>query len=189
MSYAAVCLALALTLCAVGMSSAENKAPLGNYEHLKKLEPLIGTWTSEWVAPEDRPTTSIKKGQKLTLTVTFKWDVKKSAILNHNAIGEAGAEPFWGSTMFIGWDTANKRIVSFACESTGGHALTHDWEIQGDKVTFKGNGSLPAGNKTAWTMVYSDIKKDSFGWRLFDMTVDGKEAPGFEWTLKRAEAK
>src|SRR5437016_13576339 len=119
----AVCLALALTLCAVGMSGAQDHAPLGNYEHLKKLEPLIGTWTVEFVAPEDRPTTNIKKGQKLTLTVNYKWDVKKSAILNHNTIGETGSDPVWEYTMLIGWDTANKRIVSFACESTGGHAL------------------------------------------------------------------
>jgi hypothetical protein len=188
MTYAA-CRALALTFCVVGMSGAEDKTPLGNYEHLKKLEPLIGTWTEEFVAPEDRPTTNIKKGQKLTLTVTYKWDVKKSAILNHNTIGEPGSDPVWESILLIGWDTANKRIVSFTFESTGGHAVTHDWEIQGDKVTFKGKGSLPAGNKTSWTMVYSDINKDSCVWQLIDLTVDGKETPGFKWTLKRAKAK
>jgi hypothetical protein len=187
----AACLALAVILCAVGMSGAEDKAPVGNYEHLKKLEPLIGTWTAEWDAPEDRPTTKIKKGDKLTLTVTYKWDVKKNAILKHDTIGEPGSDPFWESTMLIGWDTANKRIVSFAFESTGGHGVTHDWEIQGDKVTFKGEGSLPAGNKTAWTMVFSDIKKDSWVWQLIDMMVDGKKEPShhMEWTLKRAKAK
>ena len=69
--------------------------------------------------------------------------------------------------------------------------MTHDWKIQGDKVTFKGKGSLPAGNKTAWTMAYSDIKKDSCVWQLTDLTVDGKKEPGhhFKWTLKRAKAK
>lgn len=185
----AVCLALALTLCAVAVSSAGDKTPPGNYEYLKNLEPLIGIWTAEFVAPEDRPTTNIKKGDKLTLTATFTWHVNKSAIMNHNTIGVPEADPLWGSTMFIGWDSANKRIVSFACESTGGHALTHDWEIRGGKVTFKGKGSLPAGNKAAWTMVYSDIKKDICEWKLIDMTVDGKEAPGWSWTLKRAVAK
>ena len=169
MQYAA-CLALALTLCAAGLSIAEDKAPPGNYEHLKQLEPLIGTWTAEFVAPQDRPTANIKKGDKLTLTVTYKWDVKKSAISNHNTIGEPGSAPVWESTWLIGWDTANKCIVSFAFESTGGHAVTYDWEIQGDKVTFKGKGSLPAGNKTAFTMVFSDIKKDSCVWQMIDMT-------------------
>ena len=187
----AACLALAVTLCAVGVSSAEDKAPLGNYEHLKQLEPLIGVWTMEFVAPEDRPTTNIKKGQKLTLTVTYKWDVNTNAILNHNTIGEPGSDPFWRSTWLIGWDTANKRIIAFSFESTGGHAVTHDWKIEGDKVTGKSTGSLPAGNKTAWTMVISDIKKDSCVWQLTDMTVDGKKEPGYhiKWPLKRAEAK
>ena len=187
----AACLALAVILCAVGMSGAEDKAPVGNYEHLKKLEPLIGTWTGEWVTSVDRPTAKIKKG-KLPVTVTFKWDVNKSAILKHDTIGEPGSDPFWESTMLIGWDTANKRIVCSAFEFTGGHAVMHDWEIKGDKVTFKAKGSLPAGNKTAWTMVFSDIKKDSFMWEMIDMTVDGKEVePGLlmKWTLKRAEAK
>ncbi len=50
----------------------------------------------------------------------------------------------------MSWDTANKRIVSIAFEATGGHARADDWEIQRDKVTFKGKGSLPAGNKTAF---------------------------------------
>lgn len=193
MTYTA-CLALALTLCVVGMSSAEDKAPLGNYEDLKPLEPLIGTWTAEWDAPEDRPTTGIKKGDKLALTVTFKWDVHKSAILNHHSLGRPGDAAFWGSTWLIGWDTANKRIVCHSFESTGGHAVTHDWEIKGDKVMFKGKGSLPAGNKTAWTMIYSDIKKDSCVFQLIDLKVDGnpvpdsKSWPGFA-SLKRAEAK
>ena len=64
--------------------------------------------------------------------------------------------------------------------------------IKGDKVTFKAKGSLPAGNETAWTMVFSDIKKDSFVWQMIDLRVDGKEVePGLlmKWTLKRAEAK
>ena len=191
MKYAA-CLGLALTLCAVGLSRAEDKAPPGNYEHLKKLEPLIGTWTGEFVAPQDHPTANIKKGDKLTLTSTYKWDLDKSAITNHNTIGVPGSDPVWQGTFFIGWDTANKRIVCSAFEFTGGHAVMHDWEIKGDKVTFKAKGSLPAGNKTAWTMAFSDIKKDSFVWQMIDMTVDGKEVePGLlmKWTLKRAEAK
>jgi hypothetical protein len=190
MSYA-VCLGLALALCAVGMSSAEDKAPLGNHEHLKKLEPLIGTWTGEWDTSQDRPTAGLKKGEKLTLTVTFTWDVKKSAILNYNTVGEPEAAPAWQSAMLIGWDTANKRIVSCTFEATGGHAVTYDWKVQPDKVTFKGQGSLPAGNKTGWTMVYSDIEKDSCIWQLIDMTVDGKKAPGqhIKATLKRAQAK
>jgi len=58
-------------------------------------------------------------------------------------------------------------------------------------VTFKGKGSLPDGRKTAWTMVYSDIKKDSCVTQLTDMTVDGKKEPGhhFKVALKRAKAK
>jgi hypothetical protein len=175
------------------MSDAPDKVPPGNYEHLKQLETLIGTWTGEWVISQDRPTAGIKKGKNLPVTVTFKWDVNKSAILTHVMAGEPGSAPVWGSIWLIGWDTANKRIVCTSFEFTGGHAVTHDWEIKGDKVTFKGKGSLPAGNKTAWTMVFADIKKDSFVWRMIDMTVDGKEIiePGLllNWPLKRAEAK
>jgi hypothetical protein len=159
-------------------------------EHLKQLEPLIGTWTGEWVAPQDRPTANLKKG-KYTLTVTYKWEVHKSAISLHYAIGRPGPDPGWKSTWLIGWDTANKRIVCIAFESTGGHARADDWEIQGDKVTFKGKGSLPAGNKTAFTMVFSDMKKDSCLTQMIDLTVDGKKQPegNYKVTLKRAKAK
>ena len=133
------------------MSDAADEAPLGNYEHLKTLEPLIGTWAGEWDIPQDRPTANIKKG-KYTFTVTWKWDAKKSAILSHHSIGRPGAAPVWKAAWLIGWDTANKRIVAIGFEATGGHAKVDDWEIQGDKVTFKAKGSLPAGNKTSWTL-------------------------------------
>jgi hypothetical protein len=176
------------------MSDAADKAPLGNYEHLKNLEPLIGTWTGERDLPQDHPTANLKKG-KYTLTVTWKWEVLKSAISLNYAVGQPGSAPVWESTWLIGWDTANKRIICTSFEATGGHARADDWEIQGDKVTFKGKGSLPAGNKTSWTMVFSDIKKDSCVTQLIDLTVDGKKLPaggsllGDQVTLKRARAK
>ena len=133
MRYIAACLALALTLCAVGMSRAEDKAPPGNYEHLKKLEPLIGTWTGAWDSSQDRPTAGLKKGEELTLTVTWKWEVNKSAISLRYAVGRPESDPVWGSIWLIGWDTANKRIICTSFEATGGHARADDWEIQGDK--------------------------------------------------------
>jgi hypothetical protein len=187
----AACLALALTLCAVGMSRAEDKTPPGNYEHLKKLEPLIGTWTGAWDSSQDRPTAGLKKGEKLTLTVTWKWEVNKSAILLRYTIGRPESAPVWGSTWLIGWDTANKRIVCISFEATGGHARVDEWEIQGDKVSFKGKGSLPAGNKTAFTMVFSDIKKDSCVTQMIDLMYDGKKQPDLHYkvALKRAQAR
>ena len=171
-----------------------DKAPLGNYEHLKGLEPLIGTWTGEWDSSQDRPTAGLKKGEKLTLTVTFRWEVHKSTISLHYAIGRPESDPVWGSIWLIGWDTANKRIICTSFEATGGHARADDWEIQGDKVTFKGKGSLPAGNKTAFTMVFSDINKDSCVTDLTDLMVDGMKQPdagllGHPVTLKRVEAR
>ena len=190
MSYAAACLALALTLCVVGMSSAEDKAPLGNYEHLKKLKPLIGTWTGEFLSPYDRPTANIKKGDKITQTSTYKWDLNKSVISNHQTMGQPGSDPVWQATFLIGWDTENKRIVCFAFENTGGHQVIEDWEIKSDKVTFKGTGSDPFGNKTTFTIVVSDIKKDSFVWQIIDTTIAGKKQPDYPAvTMKRAQAK
>jgi len=183
-------LALALTLCAVAVSGAQDKGLPGNYEHLKKLEPLIGTWTGEFVAPQDWPTANIKKGDKLTVTSTYKWDLNKSAISNHQTIGVPDSDPVWQATWLIGWDTANKRIVCFAFENTGGHQVIDDWEIQGDKVTAKGKGSDPFGRKTTFTMVLSDVKKDSCVRQMIDITIDGKKQPdSAKVTMKRAKAK
>ena len=134
MKYAA-CLALALALCAAGPSRAEDKGLPGNYEHLKNLEPLIGAWSAEFVAPIDWPTANIKKGDKLTHTMSFEWDLNKSIISLRQAFVPPKSDPIWRSTWLIGWDTGNKRIACFAFESTGGHQVVDDWEVQGDKVT------------------------------------------------------
>jgi hypothetical protein len=118
--------------------------------------------------------------------------VHKSAISLHYAVGQPGSDPVWRLTMLIGWDTANKRILCTAFEATGGHARADDWEIQGDKVTFKGKGSLPAGNKTSWTIIYSDINKDSCTAQMTDVLIDGQASPsqpGWKVMLKRVEAE
>jgi hypothetical protein len=183
-------LALALTLCAVGVARAADQGLPGNYEHLKKLEPLIGTWTGEFVSPHDWPTANIKKGDKLTFTMSYKWDLDKSIIVNHHTMGVPGSDPVWQGTFFIGWDTANKRIVAFAFETTGGHQVVDDWAIQADKVTAKGKGSDPFGRKTTFTVVISDITKESCLREAIDVTIDGKKQPDFaKVTLKRVPAK
>lgn len=189
MQYAA-CLALALTLCHGNLSRAEDTPmPLGNYEHLKQLEPLIGTWSGEFVSPHDWPTANIKQGDKLTWTSTYKWHLDRSSIWNHNTMGQPGADPVWQGTFFIGWDTLNKRIVCFAFENTGGHQVIDDWEIQGDQVMAKGKGSDPFGRKTTFTVVISDIKQDSCVREHIDVFIEGKKQPDSKWTLKRAAAK
>jgi hypothetical protein len=167
-----------------------DKASLGNYEHLKQLEPLIGTWTGEFVSPDDRPTANIKKGDKITFTATYKWALDKSAILDHKTMGVPGSDPIWQGTFFIGWDTGNKSIVCYAFENTGGHQVIDDWQIQGDKVTAKGTGTDPFGNKTTFTLVVSDIKKDSCAWQIKDTMIDGKKLPDYpKVELKRVEAR
>jgi hypothetical protein len=186
----AACLALALPLCAVGPSRAEDKGLPGNYKDLKKLEPLIGAWSAEFVAPFDWPTANVKKGNKLTHTMSFKWDLNKSIISHRQAFVPPKSAPIWQSHWLIGWDTGNKRITCFAFENTGGHQVIDNWEIKGDKVTFKGKGTDPYGNKTTFTGVISDIKKDSFVWQMIDVTIAGKKRPvPTKETLKRAKAR
>ena len=149
--------------------------PPGNYEHLKQLEPLIGAWTGEWVLSEDRPTAGIKKGKNLPVTVTYKWDVNKSAILTHVTAGEPGSAPVWGMIWLIGWDTANKRIVCSAFEFTGGHACDARLGDQGRQGDVQSQGLPPRRQQDCVDMVFSDIKKDSFVWQMIDMTVDGRK--------------
>ena len=65
--------------------------------------------------------------------------------------------------------------------------MIDDWEIQGDKVTAKGKGSDPFGRMTTFTLVVSDIKKDSCVWQIIDTTIDGKKQPDYpKVELKRA---
>ena len=172
------------------MSDAAANAPLGNYEHLKKLEHLIGTWSGEFVSPTDWPTANLKKGDKITFTSTYKWELNRSVIADQLSFGVPGSDPFWQATWLIGWDTTNKRIVCFAFETTGGHQVIDDWDIQSDKVTAKGKGTDPFGNKATFTLVISDIKKDSFVFQTIDVTIDGKKRDdGAKLSLKRVKAK
>src|SRR5439155_22992083 len=111
-------------------------------------------------------------------------------IPNHPTIGQPGTAPIWQATCLSGWDTGNKPSVCFAFENTASHQVIDDWESKGNKVTLKGKGSDTFGRKTTFTMVISDIKKDSCVRQMIDVTIDGKKQPDFaEVTLKRAQAK
>ena len=68
--------------------------------------------------------------------------------------------------------------------------MIDDWEVKGDKVAFKGKGTDPFGNKTTFTGLISDVKKDSFVWQMIDVTIDGKKrGDSDKATLKRTQAK
>ncbi|MCI0460935.1 MAG: hypothetical protein L0Z62_28635 [Gemmataceae bacterium] len=170
-------LAVVVVLGVVGLSQGQGKATPSNYEHLKQLEWLIGTHTDETVAKKDEPG-AVKKGDKLTWTLSYKWALNKNAIQTSLTIKTKSAT-VWERAGMIGWDTANKQLVSGAFNSAGGHAMAI-WSSKDGKWYIKGKGSNGEGKSTSSTIVLSEITKDSFVTQTIDPTVGGEKQPDSE---------
>jgi hypothetical protein len=141
---ALLCLVIVL---ACGSTDAAGE-PTAGYEHLKFLEPLIGTWVMEMDAPQDYPEHGVKKGDKLYIYNSYEWCTNKNGILlrGYATSADGSAEAEWAVTL-IGWDHVARKIVA---------------NRLGDKTGW----SQPVWQKTDDGWVVKSVKTDPDGVRV-----------------------
>lgn len=146
---------------------------LSNYEHLKDLEWLIGSWTD---------------GDELgRIQTTCTWTKNKNFIKRsftastHDRIDLSGVQ-------IIGWDPSKKQIRSWVFDSDGGFA-EGTWTKKEKRWYVQMTGTLPDGRKASSTNVFKMIDNNHFKWQSVNRTVDGSLQPNIdEVTVVRDEA-
>lgn len=160
-------------VCVVS-SVVQAQTPPSNYEHLKELGWLIGTWEAESVADEGIPGL-LEKGDKISFRLSCDWR------LNKNVIGVEYTMKANGTTVLthngmIGWDTANEQIISGGFDSLGGHGHSV-WSRDGDNWRFKSSGVRGDAKRTSGTTVISDIGDDTMTGQTTERKQDGDDLP------------
>jgi uncharacterized protein (TIGR02246 family) len=147
--------------------------PPTNYEHLEKLEWLIGDWVDEVEGAE-------------VGHMSYAWSENQGFIVNTYTV-TAKNTVLSGGTQYIGWDPSQKRIRSWTFDSMGGFGES-SWTKDGNKWTSKSTAVLQDGRKMTATNIVSRIDADNISWQSKDRTLDGKAIPDMkEVKMKRVK--
>ncbi len=174
---ASLCGILVLTLAS--QAFAQDGLP-SSYEHLKALETFVGKWKTEVAADKEIPGV-VKKGETLTMHLSFKWILKKNA-LDMRFHVFADKKPLMMSQGLVGWQAGEKQIVSGSFNTIGGSSMGF-WTQEGNGWRIKTVGVETDGQKATGTIVLSNITENSFVSQEIDLTKDGKELPDGKKTM------
>jgi len=137
--------------------------PPSNYEHLKELEWMIGSW----IDAEEQPGVSVQ--------TDCEWTKNRNFITRSFAVA-VGDQVDMAGMQIIGWDAATKKIRSWVFDSDGGFA-EGTWSHKGDKWTINATGTLSDGRKTSATNILTYVDDDSCTWQSTNREVGGEILP------------
>ena len=135
--------------------------PPSNYEHLKDLEWMVGSW--------------IDRDERATIQTDCEWTKNKNFMTRSFAM-VIGDRVNMAGMQIIGWDPAAKQIRSWVFDSDGGFS-EGKWKRKGDRWLIQQIGTLPDGGKSSAVNIIKKIDNDSFTWQSVERSVDGDLLP------------
>jgi uncharacterized protein (TIGR02246 family) len=144
----------------------KEKPQPSNYEHLKELEWMVGSWHDD----DPRPTIEIQTDCEWTKNKNFLTRSFTFAI--GNQVNKSGMQ-------IIGWDPIAKQIHSWVFDSDGGYG-EGTWTHKGEKWFIQNSGTLPDGGKTSSKNIVTYVDDNSFKWESVNRDVDGQLQPNVE---------
>ena len=137
--------------------------PPSNYEHLKDLEWMVGSWIDN---DED---------DHATIQTDCDWAKNKNFMTRSFAV-VIGDQVNMAGMQIIGWDPVAKQIRSWVFDSDGGFA-EGKWTRKGDRWLIQQTGTLPDGSKSSAVNIIKKIDNDSFTWQTVQRSVNGDLLP------------
>jgi uncharacterized protein (TIGR02246 family) len=147
----------------------KEKAPPSNYEHLKELEWMIGSWHDD----DPRPAVEIQTDCAWTKNKNFM--TRSFAIAIGDQVNKSGMQ-------IIGWDPVAKQIHSWVFDSDGGYG-EGAWTHKGGKWFIQNTGTLPDGGKATSLNIMTRLDDDSLKWESVNRDVDGELLPDVDPVL------
>jgi uncharacterized protein (TIGR02246 family) len=141
--------------------------PPSNYEQLKELEWMIGSW--------------VDQSEEATIQTDCDW-AKNQNFLHRSFAVVIGNEVDMAGMQIIGWDPAAKQIRSWLFDSDGGFA-EGKWTRKGDRWLILQSGTSPDGSTTSAVNIITPIDNDSFTWQSVNREVDGDILPNVDEVL------
>jgi len=147
----------------------KEKTSESNYDHLKPLEWMIGSWH------DDDPEPSVE------VQTDCEWTKNKSFITRSFAVS-IGDQVNQSGMQIIGWDPVAKQIHSWVFDSNGGFS-EGTWNQKGDQWFIQNSGTMIDGAKTTSVNIITQIDNDSFKWESVSREINGQLQPNVEPVL------
>jgi uncharacterized protein (TIGR02246 family) len=144
----------------------KEKAPPSNYEHLKELEWMIGSWHDD----DPRPGVEIQ--------TDCDWTKHKNFITRSFAAA-IGDEVKKSGMQIIGWDPVAKQIHSWVFDSDGGYG-EGTWSHNDKQWIVHNSGTLPDGAKTTNVNIITMLDQDAYKWESINRTVGDELQPNIQ---------
>ncbi len=135
-----------------------------NYDKLKELEWMIGTW--------------VDKDENATVETTCNWTKNRNFLLRQFKISVKDRIEMEG-TQIIGYDAAAGRIRSWVFDSDGGIG-EGIWTREGNRWIVKASGTQAGGQRTSAVHIITYGDANSFTWQSVGREVDGELLPNID---------
>lgn len=140
--------------------------PPSNYEHLKELEWMVGSWVDR----DDDEGVVIQTDCEWAKNKNFM--TRSFAVMVRDRVNMAGMQ-------VIGWDPTTKQIRSWVFDSDGGFG-EGKWTHKGNRWTIQQAGTLPDGSRSSAVNVMKKLNDNSFSWQSVERSVNGDMLPDVE---------
>lgn len=147
--------------------AATPEPPHSNYEQLKDLEWMIGTWIDE--------------DETSSVQTECQW-TKNQNFITRSFVASVRDEISMSGMQVVGWDPAAKQIRSWVFDSEGGFG-EGTWKKKDNQWFITSKGTLPDGSQYTNVNVITMIDDDSFTWQSVDRQVNGQLMPNVEEVL------
>ena len=153
-------------------------APPSNYQQLKELEWLIGSWVDEEVPVE-------KTNQKVALVIhtLSHWSANRNfivrkftATINNQIIGTG--------VQRIAWYAPTKSIRSWTFDSNGSITVG-EWSKKDNQWEVKSTETLRTGETATETEILTQDSAHAHTWTVVNRTIDGKPQPNLVIKARR----
>lgn len=135
-----------------------------NYEHLKELEWMVGTWVDE--------------GQQGRVETTCQWTKNRNFITRSFTLSVRDRIDMAGMQI-IGWDPAAKQIRSWVFDSDGGFA-EGTWSKKGKAWHIQAVGTSPDGSKSSAVNIITYVDDNTFTWQSVNRVAGGELLPNVD---------
>ena len=137
---------------------------VSNYDKLKDLEWMIGTW-------EDQD-------DQNRVETTCQWTKNRNFIVRSFTLSIADRIEMAGMQI-VGWDPAAKQIRSWVFDSDGGFG-EGVWKKKDKTWYIQSTGTLPDGGKTSSVNIMTYVDNDTFTWQSINRQAGGELLPNVD---------
>jgi uncharacterized protein (TIGR02246 family) len=135
-----------------------------NYDHLKELEWMIGTW--------------VDQGEQSRIETTCRWTKNRNFMTRMFALSVRDRIEIAGMQV-IGWDPAAKQIRSWVFDSDGGFG-EGVWSKKDQTWHIQLTGTSPDGSSSSSVNIITYVDNDTFTWQSINRVAGGGLLPNVD---------